>query len=122
MILNIFDSFNRNFSVPYRPVPLLPKPALTTLHVAGIKKVQNVEPDTTEKNSEKSKTVSASAIIPEIRPRNASIESSSKSVTFDFVEVMEFSENDIEDVPDGLCIEDASELLNEKFSRLKNVP
>merc|ERR1711973_115041 len=109
-------------SVPYRPVPLLPKPALTTLHVADIKKVQNVELDTTEKNSEKSKTISASAIIPEIRPRNASIESSSKSVTFDFVEVMEFSENDIEDVPDGLCIEDASELLNEKFSRLKNVP
>ena len=100
----------------------MPKPALTTLHVADIKKVQNVEPDTTEKNSEKSKTISASAIIPEIRPRNASIESSSKSVTFDFVEVMEFSENDIEDVPDGLCIEDASELLNEKFSRLKNVP
>ena len=104
------------FSVPYRPVPLLPKPALTTLHVADI---QNVK--TAANRPEEPKANSASSIISEIRPRNSSIDSTSKSVTFDFVEVMEFSENDTEDVPDDLCIEDASELLNEKFSRLKNV-
>lgn len=92
---------------PTMPIPLLPKPALTQLHcAANISTASGGQPT-------KSSVRSDSYLI--------GARGTSKNVSFDYVEVLEFSDNDDEEVPDHLTEEELAEakLLDDKIKPLK---
>lgn len=111
------------------PVPLLPKPALTQLHMNDqelntVIVDENCVSDTTSvtviDSKEKAKRESTISLVGSTksviekekakRESTYSIVGSTKSVTFDYVEVLEYSDNDDEEVPDELT---EADLTNE---------
>ena len=92
---------------PTTPIPLLPKPALTQLLCTdNISTAGGRQPT---KNSVRSDSYLIAARGP------------SKNVSFDYVEVLEFSDNDDEEVPDHLTEEELAEAksLDDEIAPLK---